>query len=584
MGKCVSYDSEHIYINNKPQKIMSGAMHYFRIHPDYWQDRLNKLKEMGCNCVETYLCWNLHEKEEGEFDFSGWLDFSKYLKMAQDLGLYAIVRPGPFICSEWDFGGQPWWLLKYTDIKLRCFDKIYLEKITPYLENVCKILKPHLIDNGGNVIFVQIENEYGSYGNDKKYLNWLKDFYISHGIDGQFITSDGETEFLLKNGSVDGVMASVNYRNESKRCIESLKKVCGNQPGAVLELWNGRAQHWKEKFIRRDVNEVAESVESALEYAELVNLYMFHGGTTFGFMNGANDNGKYLEVMMTSYDVDGPLDEYGRRTPKYYAEQKVICDKLGLKIENTAVDTVLKDYGELKLINYGTLTEKDVRKSCSTTAMSMEQYNQGYGYIVYSTNTFVGEKGADITLPEVHDVAHIYLDGKFVKTIERHDLDKTFSIEEKGYHKIEILVENLGRINFGVFLKDYKGLVGDIVLFDREYGLKCMLFNYEVYSIEMKDLADSFNGKKELNAPIFYEYGIEIEEPKDTLLKPIGFERGVAFVNGFNLGRHWTHENSENNLFVPAPILKKGYNRIVVFDVKENGKEKEVRLTDKKEN
>ena len=216
--------------------------------------------------------------------------------------------------------------------------------------------------------------------------------------------------------------------------------------------------------------------------------------------------------------------------------------------------------------------------------MSMEQYNQGYGYIVYSTNTFVGEKGADITLPEVHDVAHIYLDGKFVKTIERHDLDKTFSIEEKGYHKIEILVENLGRINFGVFLKDYKGLVGDIILFDREYGLKCMLFNYEVYSIEMKDLADSFNGKKELNAPIFYEYGIEIEEPKDTLLKPIGFERGVAFVNGFNLGRHWTHENSENNLFVPAPILKKGYNRIVVFDVKENGKEKEVRLTDKKEN
>lgn len=198
----ITHDKTNIYIDGKATKIVSGSIHYFRVVPEYWEDRLLKLKECGCNCVDIYIAWNLHEKKEGEFDFSGWLDFGKFLEIANKLGLYAVVRPGPYICSEWDFGGLPWWLLKYRDIELRCSNERYLKLCTPYLEKVCEILKPHLIANGGNVIYIQIENEYGSYSNDKEYLEWLKNFYIEHGMNCGFITSDGETEMLLSPSSI----------------------------------------------------------------------------------------------------------------------------------------------------------------------------------------------------------------------------------------------------------------------------------------------------------------------------------------------------------------------------------------------
>ena len=313
----IKYDSNHIYINNKATKIVSGAMHYFRIVPEYWEDRLLKLKEAGCNCVETYVCWNMHEKKKGIFDFSSGLDLGRFIDLANSMGLYTIVRPGPYMCSEWDFGGLPWWLLKYPDIELRCSNKRFLDLCTPYLEKVCDILRPRLITNGGKIIFVQIENEYGSYSDDKDYLNYLKKLYEKNGINCGFITSDGEEEIMLRSGTLPGVMASVNYRTESEQAICKLKKFTGyTQPGAVMELWNGWAMHWGEEIVKRDVEEVKESVRTALEFGELVNMYMFHGGTSFGFMNGTLDFGKELIVQMTSYDVDAPLDEYGRRTPK----------------------------------------------------------------------------------------------------------------------------------------------------------------------------------------------------------------------------------------------------------------------------
>ncbi|MBQ4269295.1 MAG: beta-galactosidase, partial [Clostridia bacterium] len=364
----IRWTKDKIYINEKPEKIMSGAVHYFRVVPEYWRDRLLKLKEFGCNCVETYACWNLHEKSEGALDFEGWLDLGAYLDMAQELGLYAIVRPGPYMCSEWDFGGLPWWLLKYSDIQIRCSQPLFLEKITPYLEKVCEILRPRLIGNGGNVIFVQIENEYGSYGNDKAYLRWLKEFYETRGIDCGLLTSDGETEFLLKNGTLPDVLASVNYRWDSVRCLAALQKYHGDQPGAVLELWNGKQQHWGEPIIRRDIDEVATSVKTALENAELVNLYMFHGGTNFGFMNGSLDYPGRFVVQLSSYDVDAPVNEYGFRTPKYYAEQKVICEHFGKPIENTAKDPVFQSYA-IEAAGQVSLSECDmpIRENFSVT-------------------------------------------------------------------------------------------------------------------------------------------------------------------------------------------------------------------------
>lgn len=584
--KAVTFDAENIYIHGKPEVIMSGAMHYFRIPKPYWRDRLLKLKELGCNCVETYVCWNLHEKREGEFDFSGWLDLGEYLRLAQEMGLYAIVRPGPYICSEWDFGGLPWWLLKEKSIELRTSQPLYLQKITPYLEKVCEILREHQISRGGNVIFVQLENEYGSHGTDKDYLRWLKKFYEEHGIDCQLITSDGDTETHLHEGTLPDVMASVNYRWDSEKALAVLQKYHGNQPGAVMELWNGRARFCGYPYEPRDLDEVVRSVDTALDHAKLINLYMFHGGTTFGFQNGSMDidaRGRFV-IHPTSYNVDAPVNEYGVRTPKYYAEQAVICKKLGKPIENTATDPVFRSYdltfcGETSLQENPTL----LRKTTSPTLPTMEDCDQGYGYIVYQTEIFVGGKETVLHLPDVHDIAHVYVDGTYVKTFFRNETPYDVKLEHAGTATVQILVENMGRVNFGdVSLADRKGLVGRMTVTRKEgYDIRSFVNGFTVWSLELKTLPAEFTGKAVEHAPAFYCYEFDVEECADTILRLQGFTRGAAFLNGFHLGRHWDIEGTENKLFLPAPLLKQGKNQLVIFDILANKNKKTVVLTDR---
>ena len=576
----VTFDNNYIYINGKKEQIISGAMHYFRIVPQYWEDRLLKLKELGCNCVETYVCWNLHEKRQGEFDFSGWLDFGKFLDIANKMGLYAIVRPGPYICSEWDFGGLPWWILKNPDICIRSSDKRYLDLIAPYLKEVCKILKTRTISNGGNVIFVQLENEYGTYGNDKDYLNWLKAFYENEGIDCGLITSDGEFDFMLNNGTLPDVLSSVNYRTDAEKCIGTLKRLHTNQPGAVMELWNGRAMHWGEKFERRDVEEVKTSVTNALMRSQLLNLYMFHGGTNFGFMNGANDYGDKFVAQMTSYDVDAPLDEYGRRTPKYYAEQEAICSFTGKEICNTAKDVVLRTYDDLKFVDSCSLEKSGIKLKCnhSPYARAMEECDQGYGYIIYEMIIKTSLDNDYITIPVVNDIGQVYIDGEYIKTIYRHDADKTIHFGKKGTYKVSILVENMGRINHGLFMKDRKGIFGDVTLHNPDYGTapNIIHFGFDIYSLPLEELPKDYSSIPEVNKPAFYKFEFVADKTEDTSLYLDGFTRGVVFINGFNLGRHWDIENSENKLYIPAPLIKTGKNELVIFDVLHKEEQKEL--------
>lgn len=576
--KRITVDTNKIYIDCKETKIMSGAMHYFRIHPDYWYDRLLKLKECGCNCVETYAVWNLHEKKEGEFDFSGWLDLGRFLDTAKDLGLYAIVRPGPYICSEWDFGGLPWWLLKDKGMKVRCSHPSFLEKMTPYLERVCEIMKPRMLDNGGNIILVQVENEYGSYGDDKEYLEYFKKLYLSNGVSCPLITSDGDIKMCLDSGTLPDVLCSVNYRWDSVSALKVLSAFRDNQPGMVMELWNGKAMHWGEPIIKRDLKEVADSVETALDNAELVNLYMFHGGTNFGFMNGTMDMDNSMIYQMTSYDVDAPLDEYGRRTPKYYAEQKVICEKMGVEIKNTAADTVLYVYDGIKAEGTARVSSDMVKKIKAPTVLTMEDCDSGYGYIVYETEFNADLPGLKIVFPEIHDIAHIYIDGEYTKTLLRHSNEKEISVEKTGTVKLSVLVENMGRVNYGTHLEDRKGLVGDIeVIYPEADWCRKKHFGFDIYTLSLDTLPEKYEDEALENTPALYRYIFTAEELHDTVLKLEGFTRGVAFINGFNLGRHWTVEPSPNKLFIPAPLLKKGTNEIVVFDVLANKNEK--RLT-----
>ena len=573
-----------ILINGKKTQIISGAIHYFRIPKNDWKDRLLKLKECGFNCVETYTIWSMHEKKEGEFDFSDNLDLARFLDLAKELGLYAIVRPGPYICSETDFGGFPWWLLKYKGIRLRCSDPLYLSKITPYLNEVSKILRPRTFRNGGNVIFVQIENEYGCYGSDKKYLNYIKSIYDDNKLNVDYVTSDNETKFLLTNGGLDGILHSVNYRADSINCIKALKEICPHQIGAVMELWNGHANHYGENTPNRDLKEVADSVTNALKNAELVNVYMFSGGTNYGFMNGSLDCGGNLIVQQTSYDVEAPINEYGQRTDKYYAEQKAVFEYLNKDIpQSKLTDIVFEKIGNAKL-----------EKRCSLDDVidqaghqyefgylpTMEETDYGYGYIIYETNILIGDKGANLVMPQVHDIAHLYINNDYKKSFYRNNKDNLYFIEQPGEYQIKIIVENMGRVNFGFRLKDFKGLVGDSLIENFDKHINSTVTSFKVTSVPLDKDIDLINSKPILNKPSLYEFSIDVKEPRDCLLKVKGFTRGVVLVNGFNLGRHWDIEFNENKLYLPKHLLKQGHNKIVVFDILDNDKEKSVSLGD----
>ena len=573
-----------IFVDGKKTKIISGAIHYFRVPVEDWKDRLLKLKECGCNCVETYTIWSMHEKKEGKFDFSDNLDVAKFLDLAAELGLFAIVRPGPYICSETDFGGFPWWLLKYKGIRLRCSDPLYISKITPYLTEIAKILKPRTIRHGGNVIFVQIENEYGCYGNDKDYLRHIRSIYDDNGLDVDYITSDNETKFLLTNGGLDDVLHSVNYRADSINCIKALKEICPHQFGAVMELWNGHANHYGENTPNRDLQEVKKSVSDALENAELVNLYMFSGGTNYGFMNGSLDYGGNLIVQKTSYDVEAPINEYGQRTEKYYIEQKAIFEYLGKEIPRSKLEDV----------SFVKLGEASLVKKCSLDDVinqvghvyhfpylpTMEETDYGYGYIIYESDIFVGDKGANLVFPQVHDIAHLYINNVYKKSFYRNNKDNIFFIENGGTYHIKIIVENMGRVNFGFRLKDFKGLVGDLLIENFDKHINSIVMGYKVTSLPFDTPFNMMEGKAIENKPSLYEYSIDIDDVRDCLISVKGFTRGFILINGFNIGRHWDIDYNDNKLYVPKRYLHKGKNTIIVFDILENKKKKSVSLGD----
>ena len=570
---------EKIFIDGKPTKIISGAMHYFRVFPEYWEDRLIKLKEMGCNCVETYIIWNMHEKNEGEFDFSGRLDFVKFIQIATSLGLYVIVRPGPFICSEFEFGGLPWWLLKYDDIELRTYNKRYLFFFKRYIEEISKLLKPHMIDNGGNVIFVQVENEFGSYGDDKLYLTKVKEFFEENGINGPFIACDGECDYMLKNGMIPGVYEAVNT-HWCEEGVKQLKKYQPDKPGAVMELWTDSDNKWGYKMYHLDLGEINNRVVQALENTELMNFYMYHGGTSFGYMNGTiYDGGKFC-YYLTSYDRDAPINEYGKKTPKYYAVQKTICDYLGKEIVNQSPEPVLTNYGIANLVASMPLDKLDKKyySSCvSKKPLSMEKVNQGYGYITYTKEIEIGANGAVLHVGNVHDKATIYIDGKYFHWFER-DFATRRDIQLSGKHTLTIFVENLGRINHGTELMDYKGIIGDVVLYDKEKDTHTVLEDWVINSYEFDKGIEVIDTHK-INGglPALYKFEIDITPQTETYLEVKGFERGIVLFNGFNLGRHW-NIGPQRSLFVPKSLLKNGKNEIIIFDVYHTNCQKEVVL------
>lgn len=577
--------SDSFYFDSKPLRILSGAIHYFRTLPPYWEDRLIKLKGAGLNTVETYVPWNLHEPREGEFNFEGLCDVERFITAAGELGLHVIVRPSPYICAEWEFGGLPAWLLQNEGIDLRCADKTYMGKISAYYKELLPRLAKHQCTRGGPVIMMQIENEYGSYGNDSEYLSFLEKEMRANGIDVPLFTSDGEQMFHLTGGTLPHIFKVINFSTaDPSDSFNSLKEFQPNMPIMCGEFWMGWFDHWGENHHAGEeaVAKFRSGAEGLLKMGASFNLYMFHGGTTFGYMNGANTLGTMYQPDVSSYDYDCGLDEQGNPTKKYYILRELI-EKYTGKLEpiNLPAPPETEAFGKVRLTQKAELftqLEKlsgGVKKSAAIKPM--EYYGQNYGFIHYRTKVRpVGE--TDVRLIDVHDRAHVFIDGKKQGIIYRNDEDESIDYNfEKPETTLDIFVENMGRVNFGALLKDRKGITEYVVVGGQKQ------FGWEVYNLELDDISKiDFQPLEEetLQGPVFLKGEFDVEKVADTFLRCDSLTKGQVWINGFNLGRYWTPEGPQKTLYIPAALLKEGKNELIIFEMDEV-KEPVAELTDK---
>ncbi len=563
------YIKDKFYLNGEPIQILSGSIHYFRTVPEYWQDRLLKLKQCGFNTVETYVCWNLHERKEGVFDFSGILDLGRFIDMANDLGLLCIIRPGPYICAEWDYGGLPSWLLTHRNMHIRCMDDEFLKYETRFLDKVFEIVRPRLITNGGNIIMMQVENEYGSFGNDHEYIRFLADYYRKNGIDCQLFTSDGPSDFFFGGGTVDGLLKTANFGSAWKENFDFMRAYTPEtEPLMCSEFWEGWFDVWYEPHHRRVPDDVAQIVDGILSAGGNVNFYMFCGGTNFAFNNGANKFETYTP-QTTSYDYDAALTESGDLTKRFF-EVRAVAEKHFENLpEITVKDTPKKAYGDLKLTEIAKLFQNLGNLSVpvkSSHPKTMEELGADFGFTLYTTEIDYPIE-APLIIDPIRDRALVFVNGEFKGIKERDKRDDEIIIKCKRGERvrIDILIENLGRVNYGTEMADNeKGLVRSARL-GQQY-----LFGWTMYPLTMDDITKlEYTNLSEVNTmPAFYRAELEISEPPcDSFLRLDNFHKGFVKINGFNIGRYWTDAGPQKTLYVPAPLLKEGKNEITVFEL-----------------
>ncbi len=562
---------EEFLLNKKPWKILSGAIHYFRIVPQYWEDCFYNLKAMGFNTVETYIPWNIHEPEEGVFDFTGNKDVASFVRLAQKMGLMVILRPTPFICAEWEFGGLPAWLLRYETMKVRTNTPLFLSKVDAYYRALFSHISSLQITNGGPVIMLQVENEYGSFGNDKNYLRAIKAIMEKYGANVPFFTSDGSWDAALEAGNLleDGVLATANFgskSNENLDILEEFYKRKGiKKPLMCMEFWDGWFNRWKEPIITRDAEDLAESVRELLPRAS-INLYMFIGGTNFGFYNGCSARGNTDLPQITSYDYDAVLTEWGQPSEKFYKLRKLINELYPQIPTFEPKDRKRKGFG------MATMTEKvslvsviDQLALCqkSDYPMTMEQAGSGYGYMFYRTYVKGFHNKMAVKAVGASDRVHFYLNGKHMATQYQEEIGQPVEMEFDGNNVLELLVENMGRVNYGYKLQQptqSKGIRTGVMV-DIHFES-----SWEQYALSLDNINNvDFSKEWKEDTPAFYCYEFEVDEIADTFLNCRDLGKGVAFINGFNLGRYW-NEGAVCYLYIPGPLLKIGKNKIIVFE------------------
>ncbi|MFE5812407.1 glycoside hydrolase family 35 protein [Streptomyces sp. NPDC056479] len=554
-------------LHGDPLRIISGAMHYFRIHPDQWADRLRKARLMGLNTVETYLPWNLHQPDpDGPLVLDGFLDLARYLRLAQAEGLHVLLRPGPFICAEWDNGGLPAWLVADPGIRLRSSDPRFTGAFDRYLDALLPELLPYTAAAGGPVIAVQVENEYGAYGDDTAYMQHLEQAFRTRGVEELLFTCDQAAPEHLAAGSLPGVLATATFGSRVDQNLAELRRHQPEGPLMCAEFWIGWFDHWGGPHHVRDAADAAADLDRLLTAGASVNIYMFHGGTNFGFTNGANHKHAY-EPTITSYDYDAALSECGDPGPKYHAFREVIARHAtvpegaapapALKLPPITVELSRR----APLLTHVKALAEPVRTEHPAT---MNDLGLHTGYALYRTAFDAAGDGLLHFAGGVGDRAQVFVDGAPVGVLERERHDETLPVRvPHPGAMLEVLVENMGGVNYGPRIGAPKGLLGPVT-FDGS-----PLRDWQCHPLPLDDLSTvPFATSDALTAtePAFHHGTFEIDTPADTFLALPGWTKGQAWINGFHLGRYW-NRGPQRTLYVPAPILRPGTNDLVLLEL-----------------
>ncbi|MDB5138987.1 MAG: bga 1 [Mucilaginibacter sp.] len=557
-------------LDGKPLQLISGEMHCTRIPVDYWRASLRMAKAMGLNTIGTYVFWNAEEPEQGRYDFKGNNDIAQFVRIAKEEGLWVVLRPSPYACAEWEFGGYPWWLLKDKTLKVRSKDPKFLKAYHDYIMQLGKQLSPLLVTNGGNILMVQIENEYGSYSDDKEYLDINRKIFREGGFSGLLFTCDGPAQ--LPRGYLPGYLPAVNGLDDPSAVKKLINKYHdGKGPYYIAEWYPGWFDSWGSPHSGSNADTDAKKLDQVLSAGISINLYMFHGGTTRDFMNGANMNKRDpYSPQTSSYDYDAPLDEGGNPTAKFYKFREVIEKHLpaGEKLPPVPDKNKTITIKNIDLVEHAQLFGNLGKPVTSIHPLCFEDLNQGYGFVLYRTTLKNAVTGL-LKINEMRDYAIIYLNGKRVSILDRRLKQDSAEINSTAPNAIlDILVENNGRINYGPYLTDNRqGITEKVTLNNVE------LTGWNMYKfpfITAAGFSYSVNKNSYNLQPALYKGTFTLTETGDTYLDMHGFGKGFVFLNGYNLGKYW-QIGPQQTLYIPACWLKKGLNDIIVFDELKSG-------------